>query len=199
MSVRAFPTRGHALRPVLSDPGAALPDVVPERLAWAVQLLELEPGSRVLEVGGGRGVAAALVCAQLVDGCYVGIDRSAPAVTAARDRNADHVAAGRALFLQQALEDADPTGLGDVDRVLAVNVNLFWTGDAQRELLLVSELLRPGGRLVLVFDPPDPARADQLEQALAEHLARAGFSCRTARRQAGRSTLLGVIARPSGG
>ena len=80
--------------------------------------------------------------------------------------------------------------------MLAVDVNLFWTRDAQRELRLVSELLGRGGRLVLVFDPPHPERADQLEQALVQHLTTAGFGCETARRQAGRSSLLAVTGHP---
>lgn len=170
--------------------------MAPERLEWAVQLLELAPSSRVLEVGGGRGVAAALICARLATGRYVGIDRSATAVAAARERNAQHVDAGRAAFAQQALDEVEPGALGAFDRVLAVNVNLFWTRDPQRELALVSELLAPGGRLVLVFDPPDPGRADQLEQALLQHLTSAGFDGEAARRQADRSTLLAVTGRP---
>jgi SAM-dependent methyltransferase len=163
----------------------------PARLAWAVDLLDLSPTGSALEIGCGRGVAADLVCSRLDGGRYVGVDRSATAIRAAIERNAEHVAAGTARFQQAALEDLDAAA-ADVDVAFAVNVNLFWLRPAAKELATLRGALRPGGRLHLVFDPPHPSRADQLEEALVAHLSQAGFTCRTARRDVGLLAVSGV-------
>lgn len=141
----------------------------------AVEHLDVRPADHILEIGGGRGLAAALICARLDGGRLVGIDRSATATAAAAAHNADAVAAGTARFLTLALEDADPAGLGRFHKVFAVNVNLFWVRPAQRELRLIGNLLWPGGRLVLCYDPPDLSRLTRLDAMLTEHLAAAGF------------------------
>lgn len=56
---------------------------VPERIAWAVDVLSAGPADRLFEIGCGTGVALELVCDRLGDGQITGIDRSAKAITAA--------------------------------------------------------------------------------------------------------------------
>ena len=175
------------------------PGRFPERLVWAVHELDVQPGEHILEIGCGRGAAAALVCERLEGGRLLGLDRSATATTAAAERNAEHVAAGRARFCTVALEDADPSWLGSFDKVLAVNVNLFWVRPAQPELRLVAGLLRPHGRLHLVYEPPDPDGLARLTDVLLDHLDRAGYRATTATRPTPRSTLLAVTAQPGAG
>jgi len=105
---------------------------VPLRLSWAVETLGLGPDDRVLEIGCGRGVAAALVLDRLDRGTYLGLDRSSTAIEAAVRRNRDAVTAGRAGFLTTSLDEAEFEP-GSFDKIFAVNVNLFWTGPAERE------------------------------------------------------------------
>jgi ubiquinone/menaquinone biosynthesis C-methylase UbiE len=125
-----------------------------ERLSWAVGVLGVQRGDRILEIGCGHGVAVALMCEQLADGRghVTAVDRSATMIAAAERRNADHVRAGRASFLTASLHDAD---LDDArfDKVLAVHVPVFLRGDPVRELEVVSRHLAPGGRLFLPFQP----------------------------------------------
>ena len=152
----------------------------PARLVRAVELLDPRPGEAVLELGCGRGVAAALVCERPGRGRYVGVDRSASAVAAALRRNDAHVAAGRARFLVAEAAALEP-GLGPFDAAFAVDVNLFWTGSARRELEVLAALLVPGGRLVLVHEPPAAAVAERITAGLERALVAAGWSARVQR------------------
>ncbi|MFF5478706.1 class I SAM-dependent methyltransferase [Streptomyces sp. NPDC012935] len=148
---------------------------VPERLTWAVENLGLTPGDRVLEIGCGRGVAVALICERLTSGTVTAIDRSATAVEAARRRDEEHVAAGRAVFHTAALADsAFPEA--SFDKVLAVNVNLFWARSPDRELAALRRWLVPGGALCLCWEPPDARRAEQIAGKVSAAVAAQGFA-----------------------
>lgn len=169
---------------------------IPERLRWAVELLDVRPGDRVLEVGCGRGVAATLICEQLQTGRLVAIDRSAKAIEAARLRNAAHVEAGRAVFRTVALADADFAG-ERFDKVLAVNVNAFWLG-AEAELAVLRQALAPAGLVHLVYELPGPEKRAPVLTRLRRTLAAEGFqvlAVRTPRNA--RLALCCVEARPT--
>jgi hypothetical protein len=122
---------------------------------------------------------------------------SAKATAAASKRNAQYVDAGLAEFRTSAIEDVDPAQLGQFDKVVAVNVNLFWVRPARTELRLIGELLRVGGWLVLVYEPPPAAKATHLGTALMDHLEQAGYRRRqAASRSTGNTTLIAVTATP---
>ncbi|GAB2838503.1 class I SAM-dependent methyltransferase [Streptomyces deserti] len=167
---------------------------VPDRLTWAVEVLDPAPGDRVLEVGCGRGVAVALICARLTTGTVTGVDRSATAVEAARQRNADAVTEGRAVFHALPLEAADFAD-DSFDRILAVNVNLFWVRSPDRELAALRRWLAPGGTLCLCWEPPDARRAEEIAGKVAPAVASHGFATdvRTATTAKGNS-LVAVVA-----
>ncbi|WP_219500256.1 SAM-dependent methyltransferase [Nonomuraea ceibae] len=161
---------------------------VPERLAWAVDTLDIQAGERILEIGCGRGVAVELACD--AGATVTAIDRSATMIEAARQRNAHHVAAGRAILRTAALADADlPEGA--FGKVFAVNVNVFWTGVPARELDVIRRALAPGGTLFLFYEPPGAARRDDL----LGRLRLDGFATEVL---TGGDTLLCVRARPEG-
>ena len=169
---------------------------VPGRLRWAVQLLDVAPDDQILEIGPGPGVSVALVCERLAGGRITAIDRSATAIERARRRNADHVAAGRAVFEQLDLADVELVRRAlagrRFDKAFAVDVNLFWVRPADAELELLKDLLRPGGTLHLVYDPPGTGPAGRVTEVVAAAMAGHGFGTEV---RAGRGGLLAIIGR----
>jgi ubiquinone/menaquinone biosynthesis C-methylase UbiE len=128
---------------------------VSDRLRAIVDGLGIRPGDRVLEIGCGHGVAAALVCER--GGRLTAIDRSAKMIDAAARRNAAHVAAGNAEFLVMELEALD-LGERRFDLVFAARVGLFHR-EPERARALVEPWLAPGGEVRAFFDPPALRRA----------------------------------------
>lgn len=157
---------------------------VPERIRWAVDLLDVKPGDQILEVGCGPGVAVSEVCRSLDRGRITAIDRSGTAIERARARNAPDVEAGRAALDQVPLGDF--RGRRDqFDKAFAVNVNIFWTDDAERECAVLRRVLRPGGVLRLVYDTDPSGRGRDLGGLIVPKLRTHGFRGRVAVHAAG--------------
>lgn len=152
---------------------------VPARVAAAVERLDPQPGDTVVELGGGPGVSAALICERLGHGLLVEVDRSATAIRRTLARNPGHAGSGLLRAHQGQLGDAGLTA-GTVDRALALNVNLFWTGPGDVELTLLHEALRPGGLLVLAWGSPTPQTSQRIIPHVQEALQRNGFRAVTA-------------------
>ena len=146
---------------------------IPDRIVWAVETLDLKSSDHVLEIGCGHGVAASLVCDKLVRGTLTAIDRSPKMTAAAEKRNRALIDAGKVRFEAVALADAD-VGRRRFSKIFAINVNLFWI-DATVELPVVCKLLRPGGALYLVYEPPSPTQLKPIAAKLARSLEDAGF------------------------
>jgi SAM-dependent methyltransferase len=147
------------------------------RNAWAVELLAVRAGDRVLEVGFGPGVAVERIAGATGAAFVAGVDHSPVMVDQARRRNAAAVAAGR-VELRLGAGDAIAFPDAGFDAVLAVNA-LHFTPDPAATFGEVRRVLRPGGRLVVVVQPvwlPAGAPVAALGQELATHLAIAGFS-----------------------
>jgi SAM-dependent methyltransferase len=144
-----------------------------DRLAWAVDVLDIAPGDRILEVGCGHGVAVSLVCERLDGGRITALDRSAKMIAAAERRNRAH--GDKVRLIAAPIERAE---LGDesYDKVFAVHVAALHTPGGPLDV--VRERLRPDGRLYLFSSAPwwssmEPAEAFGAE--LGEVLEGAGF------------------------
>jgi len=170
------------------------PDVAAQREAF-VRALALQPGERVLDVGAGPGLLAALIADTVGPGGLVcGVDISAPLLAAARSQ-----CAGRP---QLRFAEGDATRLPADDAAFDVAIStqvLEYVADVDAALAEMQRVLRPGGRAVIVdtdwdsivWAAPDAPRCERvlaaweahaanvhLPRSLARRLDQAGFALR---------------------
>jgi SAM-dependent methyltransferase len=151
---------------------------VPARVRWAVDILDVAPTDRVLEIGPGPGVAAGLVAERLEEGHLVAIDRSAIAVRRTLDRNRSHVAAGKVDVRHTSFEDFDGHG-GPFDKAFAINVNAFWVRGDVVAVERLASMLAPGGAVYLFYEAPDSAKGREISDRVLKYFRAAGFKVRT--------------------
>ncbi len=169
---------------------------VPTRIAWAIERLSVRPDETLLEIGCGRGVAAGLVCARLGEGRLVAIDRSHAAAAATRAANPVWIDADR---LEVIAADMAGDALRDrrFDAAFAINVNLFWT-EPDAAIPAARGFLKPGGRLLLVYETPGRARAEDLAARLPDRLSAGGLMVEGVDLEPSGAPLLAVVAARGG-
>ncbi|MGW5580928.1 class I SAM-dependent methyltransferase [Micromonospora chokoriensis] len=157
---RALPNRRPAATNGDDAPAAGSPvrETAAHRQRWAVETMAVAPDDRVLEIGCGRGAAVSLVADQLRTGRIIAVDRSATMVRLAVERNTRHIDAGRAEIRCAGFESAD-LATHRFTKIFAVNVSLFWLGDATQHVNRVRSLLAPGGQLYVFGERPSAAHA----------------------------------------
>ena len=159
----------------------------------AVEVLDLQPDDRVLEIGFGPGKTIRMISERLTNGFVAGVDLSGVMVKQAARRNREFVKIGR-VELKQGSASSLPYGDGQFGKVCAINAYHHLPGpiDALRE---IRRVLEPGGLLLLGLRMKHPTRTfmvapgftqEEIEQVL-EQLRTAGFgNIRTESRRAGR-------------
>jgi ubiquinone/menaquinone biosynthesis C-methylase UbiE len=113
----------------------------------AVELLAVERGSRVLEIGFGTGALVQRLAALATSGQVAGVDLSELMVAQATRRNWQAVRAGRVDLRWGGVSEL-PFADQAFDRVVAINSFQFWPSPLD-DLWEVRRVLAPGGRLVL--------------------------------------------------
>jgi SAM-dependent methyltransferase len=148
------------------------------RNAWAVSLLDVQRGDRVLEIGFGPGIAIRELAHLAADGHVCGLDHSEVMLRQAGRRNAEGVRRGQ-VELRLGSAERLPRFDAPFDKILAVNALQFWDHSVEplRELRRV---LRNGGRIAIAFQPRGPGATDELAagtgREIAAALGDAGFS-----------------------
>jgi SAM-dependent methyltransferase len=120
---------------------------------WMVELLEVTPQDRVLEVGFGPAVALTELIARASDGFVAGVDASELMVRQALSRHANAIATGR-LEIRQGDAGSLPYDDATFDKVCGTHVVYFWV-DAPATARELRRLLRPGGTLALAYQEQD--------------------------------------------
>jgi len=149
-----------------------------ERSLWAVGLLDVQPGERVLELGFGPGLAIGELARRVGGGLVAGVDHSELMVRQASRRNAAAVGAGQVDLRLGSLEALPDFG-GAFDAILAVNA-LHFSGNPVAVLRRLRRVLRPGGRIAIASQPRCPGATAETSaesgRQLAAGLESAGFS-----------------------
>lgn len=121
------------------------------RNAWTVQILDIQPDDHVLEIGYGPGLSIRHAAELASRGRVVGIDHSNVMQRQARRRNRQAVTAGRVQLRCGSVDDLTGSP-AEFDKVLAVNVFMFWS-DPVAVLRKVAELMLPSATIALTMQP----------------------------------------------
>jgi ubiquinone/menaquinone biosynthesis C-methylase UbiE len=140
-----------------------------ERNRRTIELLEIQPEDRVLEVGYGPGLAIEWAAERARRGKVVGIDHSDLMRRRAARHNARAIEAGL-VELHVASMDAMPAFDGPFDKVFAVNVYMFWP-DPARALARLAAVMKPGGTIALTFQPRNRGATNEDTRRGAERIA----------------------------
>lgn len=147
------------------------------RVQWAIELMNIDPSDKILEVGYGPGLSIELIAKKLVDGVVYGIDHSPVMYKQANHRNKHHIDDGKVILKEGTLKDAC-LNQNYFNKVLAINVHMFWS-DPVKELAPIHNFLSSNGLLYIIFQHYKSksieevrARAYQAKSFLIE----AGFS-----------------------
>jgi len=119
------------------------------------KLLALAADDRVLEVGFGGGDLIARKLPVVTRGRIVGVDFSPAMMALCERRFSTMIRAGR-VALHCAHVDALPCASEEFTKAATVNTIYFWP-DPVAALAEIRRTLRPGGRIVVAFNPPATA------------------------------------------
>lgn len=148
----------------------------------------------MIEIGCGNGVAAERVCSLLTGhGSYMGVDPSKPAIDAAFKRCAAYGKTQKAVFWNKAFDAADREP-ALFDRILAVNVNAFWTGEGA-EFVDVRRLMHRKSVFALVYEPPSTEQRKKIAAILKERAASLFPNAEFSQRMRDGKPLLALVAR----
>jgi ubiquinone/menaquinone biosynthesis C-methylase UbiE len=116
---------------------------------WAIGLLRIEPGDRVLDAGCGSGLGIQMMLRRKT-GFVAGIDYSPAMVGRTRDRNAAAVDSGRCQ-VRQGDPAAIPYPEACFDKIMCLQTSQLWP-DPLAVLVELRRVLAPEGRIAIAFE-----------------------------------------------
>ncbi len=147
------------------------------RNAWTVNLLDIQPDDKVLEIGFGPGLSIEQVCQKLNKGRVVGIDHSEIMHKQASRRNASFVRSGKARLINGSIEELKLLK-ETFHKIFSVNVWMFWDKPVEYFMHLKS-ILKVDGTIAITFQPRKPRSTNQdaidAGNKISAQLLEAGF------------------------
>ncbi len=137
--------------------------------AAALELLEIQPTDRVLELGFGHGRTIARAARAAYAGFVAGVDWSQRMVQVATRYNRRLIGDGRAE-LKRSLSSQLPYPDRGFDKVYAVHTIYFWTAPSE-DLREIARVMKLGARLVLAFRPRDASTSAAFPDGIYKHYA----------------------------
>lgn len=125
---------------------------IPERFLWAVEMMNLKPSQRILEIGCGTGQMAALIASKLKSGKIIAIDRSAAMIKKAEKNNELVIKNGKAEFRNIAFPEFVFKN-ENFDIVTAFNVNFFQKENAE-EFKTLRNVMKKNSLLYVFYQAP---------------------------------------------
>jgi ubiquinone/menaquinone biosynthesis C-methylase UbiE len=135
-----------------------------------IEMLDVRPDDKVLEVGFGPGVGIQLLLHRVPAGSVAGIDYSQEMVRQAAARNAAALR-NRRVDLRYGSVERLPFADETFDKVFAINSMQAWP-DARAALREIQRVLKHGGNVALGFT----VNSSQPKESVAESLTAAGFA-----------------------
>ena len=165
---------------------------IPPRIRWAVDVMDVQPGDHVLEIGCGPGAGAELICQRLETGKLFAIDRSESGVDRTKRRCAQYVESGRLTVRQIDLATLR-VPVKRLNKVFAFNVNLFWVRECAEEVALLHERVVPGGAVYLFYEAKEPRLVPNMVKKGSAALQAGGFRVSVVEQKA--PAVVGLIGR----
>ena len=142
-----------------------------ERNEWTLELLELSPDDRVLEIGFGPGIAIEKASRVITQGKIVGIDHSETMLHQASKRNAMSIQRGT-VKLHLASVDDMPTFTQPFTKIYSANVVQFWD-NLEKNFAHLYDVLAPGGRIATTYMPRHKNATSADARKMAVHVSEA--------------------------
>ena len=137
--------------------------------AATIELLDLQPYDRVLEIGFGHGRTVAKAAAIVRKGFVAGVDWSERMVEVATHHNRRLIAEGR-IELKRGLINPLAYANNEFDKVYSVHTIYFWENPIG-DLREIARVMKPGARFVLGFRPKDDQTASAFPETIYTHYA----------------------------
>ena len=121
--------------------------------AWTLDLLDIEPEDRILEIGFGPGISTKIAAEKATKGFVAGIDHSETMVRAAKKLNASYIKAGK-MEISSGSVACISYPEDSFDKALSLHSIYFWPSPIEG-LQELRRVLKVNGILAITIQPKD--------------------------------------------